>query len=144
MAGAFEGKLILARGYGYAVKSSEDTRPVQPQSQFRFASLSKPLTAAAIMLLVEDGRLSLDDCVVALLKEDAPKKTEDSRINRSPYAICWSTEVGSLRIPMMTQCSNLGHRVQPILLGIWTVGWSTHPARSTSIRTLGIVSLAVP
>ncbi len=82
LAVAFKGRLILARGYGYAFKSSKETRPVQPQNRFRFGSLSKPLTATAIMLLVEDGKLALDDRVVTLLREDAPKKTRDARVNQ--------------------------------------------------------------
>ncbi|WP_329131134.1 serine hydrolase domain-containing protein [Streptomyces sp. NBC_00670] len=36
---------------------------------FRIASLTKPLTAAAVMVLVDDGRLSLDDPVATWLPE---------------------------------------------------------------------------
>ncbi len=43
----------------------EEQQPVRPDSLFRIASGSKPFTAAAIFLLVEDGRLSLDDRVFA-------------------------------------------------------------------------------
>jgi len=82
LAVSFNGKLILARGYGYAKKSLIKKIPVQPQSRFRFASLSKPLTAVAIMLLFEDGKLSLDDPIVSLLQELAPQKISDSRINQ--------------------------------------------------------------
>jgi CubicO group peptidase (beta-lactamase class C family) len=82
LAVAYKGKLILARGYGYTSKSSKEAQPVKPQSRFRFASLSKPLTATAIMLLVEDGKLSLDDHVITLLREDAPKKTKDARVKQ--------------------------------------------------------------
>jgi CubicO group peptidase (beta-lactamase class C family) len=82
LAVSFKGKLILARGYGYAKKSLTEKIPVQPQSRFRFASLSKPLTAAAIMLLVEEGKLSLDDSIISLLQELGPQKITDSRINQ--------------------------------------------------------------
>lgn len=51
-------KLILARGYGYADKDAKTQ--VQPDSLFRIASVSKPITAAAILHLVEQGRLALD------------------------------------------------------------------------------------
>lgn len=58
---AKDGEFILAKGYGYA--NVEQSLPVTPAHQFRVASLSKPITAVAIMTLVEQGRLSLDDKV---------------------------------------------------------------------------------
>jgi len=59
------GKVVYARGYGYADR--ENKEPVQPDSLFRIASVSKPITAAAIMRLVEQGKLKLDDKVFDLL-----------------------------------------------------------------------------
>lgn len=59
------GRLVYARGFGYADKDSRT--PVQPDSLFRIASISKPITAVAIMQLIEQGRLSLDDKVFSLL-----------------------------------------------------------------------------
>jgi len=53
------GKLVLTRGYGYAEVSTKQA--VQPGALFRIASVSKPFTAVAIMKLVEDGRLRLED-----------------------------------------------------------------------------------
>lgn len=55
---AKDGRLVSARGYGLAYV--EENEPVQPTSLFRIGSVSKPITAAAIMLLVEQGRLTLD------------------------------------------------------------------------------------
>lgn len=54
-----EGKPVFRRGYGLAVL--EDRTAVTAQSNFRLASVSKQFTAAAILLLAEDGRLLLDD-----------------------------------------------------------------------------------
>ena len=53
-----DGKLIYARGYGWA--DVEGRGPVQPDSLFRIASLSKLFTATGIMKLVEQGKISLD------------------------------------------------------------------------------------
>ncbi len=58
LAVAKDGRLVLARGYGYADKESQE--PVQPESLFRIASISKPITAAAVLKLWEEGRLDLD------------------------------------------------------------------------------------
>ena len=80
LAVAFNGKLILARGYGYSKKSLVKKIPVNPNDRFRFASLSKPITATAMMLLVEEGKLSLDDNIIQLLQELGPQKLTDSRV----------------------------------------------------------------
>ena len=50
----YKGRLVLARGY-----STSTALAVQPTSLFRIASLSKSFTAAAIVKLVQDGKLSL-------------------------------------------------------------------------------------
>jgi N-acyl-D-amino-acid deacylase len=65
LAVARDGRLVLAKGYGYADIMTRE--PVSPTSRFRIASVSKPVTAAATMKLVEEGRLSLDDRVVEVL-----------------------------------------------------------------------------
>jgi len=56
------GRLVYARGFGHADPGRAG--PVGPDSLFRIASLSKPLTAVAVLALVERGDLSLDDRVV--------------------------------------------------------------------------------
>lgn len=56
-----QGKLVYARGFGYADVDKKE--PVQPDSLFRIASVSKPVTAVAIMRLVEQGKFKLDDKV---------------------------------------------------------------------------------
>ena len=60
-----QGRLVYARGFG---RSDGDTgRRVTARSQFRIASVSKPITATAILRLVEDEALALDDRVSELL-----------------------------------------------------------------------------
>jgi len=59
------GDLILSRAYGYADVSAK--KAVQPDSLFRIASVSKPVTAVAVMKLVEDGKLRLEDHAFDLL-----------------------------------------------------------------------------
>lgn len=60
------GKLVLARGYRYT-DGSRAVPSVTPTSLFRIASLSKQITAAAIMRLVQEGKLSLTASVASLL-----------------------------------------------------------------------------
>lgn len=52
-------EVSVVRAYGSADLESE--RPVRPDTVFQIASLTKQFTAAAVLLMVEDGRLSLDD-----------------------------------------------------------------------------------
>jgi N-acyl-D-amino-acid deacylase len=65
LAVAYHGRLVYARGFGLA--DMESRQPVRPRSLFRVASVSKPFTATAVMQLVEQGRLKLDDPVLPLL-----------------------------------------------------------------------------
>ncbi|WP_222982478.1 serine hydrolase domain-containing protein [Flagellimonas meishanensis] len=58
---AKSGKLIYAKGYGYANIEKKDT--VVTSNLFRIASLSKPMTSVAIMGLVEDGAISIENNV---------------------------------------------------------------------------------
>lgn len=70
LAVARNGRLVYARGYGYA--DQEKKEPVQLNSLFRIASISKPLTAVAVLQLVERGRLRLDDSVFDVLQLEEP------------------------------------------------------------------------
>src|SRR5580700_3251464 len=50
-----QGKLVYARGFGYA--DVENKKPVEPNSQFRLASVSKPITATGVFHLLDKGKL---------------------------------------------------------------------------------------
>lgn len=67
--GIVNGGEISARGYGYA--NVEHMVPVTDQTVFQSGSLGKMFTAAAVLLLVEDGKLSLADPVTKFFP-DAP------------------------------------------------------------------------
>jgi serine beta-lactamase-like protein LACTB len=53
-----DGKTVWSRGFGKA--DLENPAPATPETLFRLASVSKPLTATAILQLVERGKLDLD------------------------------------------------------------------------------------
>lgn len=53
------GRILLAKGYGLA--SVEHRVPVKPETVFQSGSMGKQFTATAVMILVEDGKLSLED-----------------------------------------------------------------------------------
>jgi CubicO group peptidase (beta-lactamase class C family) len=56
-----KGKLVYARGLGFS--NCLDSTETEPWNLFRIASVSKLITSAAIMKLVENGQLDLDDKV---------------------------------------------------------------------------------
>lgn len=53
------GKQVLIKSYGMA--DVEKSAAVRPETNFRLASITKQFTATCIMMLVEQGALSLDD-----------------------------------------------------------------------------------
>ena len=55
-------------------RMAEDGPPMQRNSIFRIASMTKPITAAAVMMLVDEGRLRLDEPVDRLLPELADRR----------------------------------------------------------------------
>jgi CubicO group peptidase (beta-lactamase class C family) len=64
------GQIIHAKGYGFA--NVEHQVPVTPETIFQSGSVGKQFTATAVMMLVEDGKLSLDDKISKYLP-DSPE-----------------------------------------------------------------------
>jgi len=53
------GEIVKSQGYGYS--NVELQVPVKPETIFQSGSVGKQFTATAVMMLVEEGKLSLDD-----------------------------------------------------------------------------------
>jgi CubicO group peptidase (beta-lactamase class C family) len=102
--GSLPGALgLVARGDRVEVQvvgsvDIDGTSPMARDSIFRIASITKPITAAAVMMLVEDGRIALDDPVGQWLPELAsptvvriPAGPVDDVVpapDRLPWSIC--------------------------------------------------------
>ena len=54
-----DGRTVFEHGYGVADLRTK--RPIDGRTNFRLASVTKQFTAAAVMLLVHDGKLRYDD-----------------------------------------------------------------------------------
>ena len=65
-----KGATISAKGYGLA--NVEHQVPVTPATIFQSGSVGKQFTAAAVMLLVEEGKLSLDDALMKFFADAPP------------------------------------------------------------------------
>jgi CubicO group peptidase (beta-lactamase class C family) len=62
-----DGQIIYKRGYGMA--DLDHDIPINSETVFHVASISKQFTAAAIILLVQEGKISLDDDVHKYIRE---------------------------------------------------------------------------
>ena len=68
-----DGQLIFAKGYGRS--NLELSIPVNARTVFRIGSLTKQFTAAAVLLLAEQGKLKIDD-KLALYLPNFPRASE--------------------------------------------------------------------
>lgn len=66
-----DGRIVWQEGFGTA--DAEAGRPVTPDTRFRIGSLSKPITAAAMAVLVERGVLDLDAPIQRYVPDFPPK-----------------------------------------------------------------------
>src|ERR1700689_1518981 len=62
-----DGQTVYEHGYGMA--NLNDDVPITPETVFHVASMSKQFTAASILLLAQQGKLSLDDDVHKYIPE---------------------------------------------------------------------------
>lgn len=65
---AQDGRVLLSKGYGVA----DTDLPATPQTRYRLASLTKQFTAAAILLLQQQGRLKVQDPVCTYITPCPP------------------------------------------------------------------------
>jgi CubicO group peptidase (beta-lactamase class C family) len=74
-----DGRIVLSRGYGFA--DAQRTLTLGPDVPMRIASVVKPITAAAILRLIREGKLKPDDrAFVFLGVEPPPGRAGDSRL----------------------------------------------------------------
>jgi len=98
-----DGQLVLAKGYGIA--DAHGSVAVEPYHRFRIASVSKLVTATAIMKLYEDGKLDLSQKVFGpggILNDEYFSGPKDARTEN------------------ITVAHLLSHR------GGWTPRWGDH------------------
>ena len=87
-----DGKLVVAKGYGAA--DLDAGTPVTENTGFQIASVTKQFTAAGIMLLVEQGKLKLDDEVAKyLLATPETTRRAAAMLNRFPDRFLFGSDV---------------------------------------------------
>ena len=147
---AKNGRVVHWKAYGK--RSVEAADPMEPNDLFRIYSMTKPITSVAAMILVEEGRIGLDDPVAkhlpvfapvqvwtptGLVPPKRPMTVRDLLRHTSglSYGLFGETPVDSLyrKANLLTPARDLGQVVAEIaklpLLGhpgeLWNYGMST-------------------
>jgi CubicO group peptidase (beta-lactamase class C family) len=112
---AKDGRMIYAKGFGYTdTLTKEET---QPYHKFRVASISKLVTAIAVMKLVEEGSLSLNDKVFGedgILDDPYFSNPKDKRVYKITVAHLlgheggWSMRYGDQMFMPLTIADKMG------------------------------------
>lgn len=98
------GEPLAVGAYGFA--NLELRVPVQRASVFEIASLTKPFTAAAVLLLAQEGRLALDDRLAQHLA-DTPAAWRDITLRQ-----------------LLAHTAGLEHRFEPTVNGVLLLDYS--------------------
>jgi CubicO group peptidase (beta-lactamase class C family) len=90
--GKIPGAVMLIQQHGtpiysecFGVRDVAGKRPMTPNTIFRLYSMSKPITSVAIMMLVEDGKLSLDDPIEKYIPAFADAKVGIDGFDENGY-----------------------------------------------------------
>ena len=70
-----DGKVVRAAGYGFA--NLESKTPASKDSVYEIGSISKQFASEAVMLLVEDGKIRLDDPIRKYLPANSPESWDN-------------------------------------------------------------------
>ncbi|HYW47611.1 MAG TPA: serine hydrolase domain-containing protein [Bryobacteraceae bacterium] len=79
---ANKGEVILNKAVGFADLATR--RPMRTDTIFQIMSMTKPITAAALTLLVEEGKVILSEPVSRYLPEFADQMVNDNGAQRRP------------------------------------------------------------
>ncbi|MCX6239470.1 MAG: serine hydrolase [Bacteroidia bacterium] len=145
-------KLVFAKGYGFA---NEETQiQVTPNHLFRIASVSKLITAVAIMKLVENSKISLDSKVFGkygILNDDQFLHIKDHRLEKITvrhllnHSGGWSQHYGDLAFLPKAVAKGVGESL-PVNIDSYIKFVTTHkvhfePGSNSVYSNLGYVIL---
>ena len=146
-------KLVFAKGYGYA--NEENQIPVTPNHLFRIASVSKLITAVAIMKLVENSKISLDSKVFGkygILNDERFLQIKDKRLTKITvrhllnHSGGWTQRYGDLAfLPQVVAKANgesLPVNIDSYIKFVTTHNVHFEPGSRSSYSNLGYVILS--
>ena len=144
-------QLVYAKGFGTA---DDQEHPVQPGNLFRVASVSKLLTAVAIMNLVEDHKLKLDDYVFGpdgIIKDSIFNRVKDRRLYKITvrhllaHAGGWTQRYGDPAFNSVTVAEKVGDPLPATIRSYYKFiavrRLSFYPGSRTSYSNMGYMFL---
>ncbi|MCB9353512.1 MAG: beta-lactamase family protein [Lewinellaceae bacterium] len=143
--GALAGTVMLvARGDraftdAYGMQDIELERPMQMNTIFRIASMTKPIVSVAVMMLVEEGKLSLDDPLEKYLPAFSALQVYDPEKGRIPLR----RSVTVRDLMMHTSGFSAGDFDKTPVGALYREAFETEPTSLESlVNTLGTLPLA--
>jgi D-alanyl-D-alanine carboxypeptidase len=131
--------LLYVKGYGYADVSTQ--KEVTDSSLFRIGCLSQPITAMAILKLVEQGKISLNEKVFGkegIIGNDYESKPYDERIKeitvKELLDHCAGWENDDNTVPFLTSSFNAS---QLLRLVLDSVSLQSPPGKTFNFSSLG-------
>ncbi|MEI6679638.1 MAG: serine hydrolase domain-containing protein [Mariniphaga sp.] len=145
-------KLIFVKGYGFA--NEEAQIPVTPNNLFRIASVSKLITAVAVMKLVENSKISLDSKVFGkygILNDEQFLHIKDKRLEKITvrhllnHSAGWTQHYGDLAFLPKSVAKGTGESL-PVNIDSYIRFVTTHrvhfePGTNSVYSNLGYVIL---
>lgn len=105
---ARDGEIVHVSQAGYA--DIEAGRPMTTDTVVRVASMTKPVTAVAVMMLVEDGAVALDDPVADYIPAFADARVATSLSRNAEYEIPTEALARPITIEdLLTHTSGIGY-----------------------------------
>jgi CubicO group peptidase (beta-lactamase class C family) len=108
---ARDGKAVYVAAVGN--RDAETSRPMTPDTIFRIASMTKPVTSVAAMILVDDGKIKLDDPLSKYIPEfAAPKVLVPAKDPKAdpPYQLVPAKREPTVR-DLLTHTSGISYRL---------------------------------
>jgi len=134
---ARDGRMVLQKEFG-KLSPAQDALPVTPDSVFLVASITKPVTVASLMLLVERGLVSLNDPVNRYL----PKFTGGDRDAVRVRDLLSHTSGLPDMLPENTELRRTHAPISAFIQHVYSTPLLFKPGTSFSYQSMGILLAA--
>ncbi|MEP7323954.1 MAG: serine hydrolase domain-containing protein [Saprospiraceae bacterium] len=144
---ARKGKIVYQKAYGYS--NYETKKPERTDDIFRIASMTKAITATAVMMLYEEGKFSLDDPISKWIPGFAHPGILDSFIQKdSTYTVKPAKKEITIR-QLLSHTSGIGYgiiddeRFRKIYTkaGIWEIATLEKTSTAENIKRLSLLPI---